>query len=96
MSFQGGVKGNGATHPIWLSLHVFLGHYLCDSKLVPVRKNPVSLASYQIATFLSLENADLVALNNGKESEIFIVVRYQLLIDEWQKALNIRGRDLKL
>ena len=94
--FQGVVQGNGASPPIWLILSMFLFRYSYDSNLVSVSKTLVSLYAYQIAAFLCVDYANLVALNNGKESEIFIVVRYQLLIDEWQKALNIRGRDLKL
>ena len=42
----------------------------------------MSLASYQIAAFLYVDDADLVALGNGKDLVTVIVVRDQLLIDK--------------
>ena len=61
-----------------------------------VRKTPISLDIYQIAKFLYVADAKLVALNNGKESVTCIVSRDQLLLDKWQKTLNITGGELNL
>ena len=63
--FQGAAQGSGDTPPIWLILSVFIFFYLCDSKLVPFCKRPMSLATYQIAAPLHADDADLVSLNNG-------------------------------
>ena len=79
-----------------MALSIFLVFYLYDSKLVSVRKTPLSQVAYQIASFLHANNTDLVALNNGKELVRDIVVRAQSLLDKWDKALNIIGGDLKL
>ena len=76
--FQGDVQGDGAAPPIWLMLSIFIVHYSHDSNLVPVHKTPISVASYQIASILYVDDADLVALNNGKESATDIVGRDQL------------------
>ena len=80
--FQGTVKGNGAALLIWLMLSIFLVHYLCDSKLVPVRKPPISVDTYQITAFLCVDDADLVALNNIIELATKSVGRAQLFINK--------------
>ena len=52
--FQGATQGNGSTPPIWLTFSMFLVRYSYGSKLVLVRKTPMSLDAYQIAEFFML------------------------------------------
>ena len=64
-------------------LSIFLVLYLCDPKLVSGCKIPASLDSYQIAVYLCIGDADLVALNDFKESTTDIVVKAQLFMDKY-------------
>ena len=64
--FQGSVQGNGAAPTIWLIMSIFLVRYSCDSKMMSVHKTPMSPAAYQIAIFLHVDDAALVALNDSK------------------------------
>ena len=50
---------------------------------------------YKLARFLYLDDTDLVTLNSGEESAEAIITRAQLLVDQWQYALWLTGRELK-
>ena len=75
MPFQGAVQGNGATPPIWIILSISLFFYSYYSNLVPVHNTQISLAAYQMESFLYVDDADFVALNNGTESATELVGR---------------------
>ena len=81
--FQGSDKGNVVAPPIWLNRSMFIVSYLHDSKLASVPQTAVYQVTYQIAAFLHVDDTDLVAINDGKESSRGIVVRIKILIDKW-------------
>ena len=55
----------------------------------------ISKMAYSLVGFLYVDNMDLVAINSGNKSVDEIVARAQLLVDQWQYALQLTGVDLK-
>ena len=72
-----------------------LVRYLYTSKWVSVRQSVISKSVSKLAGFLYVDDTDLVALNSGEKSAEAIVVRAQLLVDQWQYVLQLTGRELK-
>ena len=50
---------------------------------------------YQLVGFLYVDDTDIVALNNGSESEEEVVARAELLLDKCQYALQVIGGKIK-
>ena len=94
--FKGLYKENRAALLIWLINSIFLVRYLYKLKWISVRYSSISKVAYQIAEFLYVDDTGLITLNRGDELEKEVVDRVQILLDRWQIALNIPGRELKL
>ena len=76
-------------------MSIFLVRYLYSSQLVLVRTLVISKVAYQLASFLYVDDTDIVVLNSRSELAEEVVVRAQLLLDRWQYTLQVTGRELK-
>ena len=66
--FQGETRNNREAPPIWLIISIFLVMHLYESKWISVRQTPMSLMSQKLTGFLYVDDTDLVAINNVRES----------------------------